>query len=440
MNQMRIHHNSDSGKHYFDLSQLAFDSTLADLPTFNFEVTPETLIETIVAEFEGQPSLLGAIVIDCSKVIGAFSRQTFLEQIEGSPTGDDLYQRPIKTILQAIISKPLQLPATSSVHTAVQIALDPPFASVYDPVVIEFSDGSFGLLNIHILLLAQSQLLTLANSKRKAMLDNVERKIQERTAELLKTYQYMERLDRAKADFVSVTSHELRTPITIIDGYVQLLQAEAYSDPTSRTAILLEGILNGTRRMYEIIEAMLFISKIDNQIIDLHKVDTSLTSLISNIQRDFETVLTERNITLIYHNLTDLPFIQADSKLLDRVFYQLIGNAIKYTPSGGRITVNGQLVDGNGEPSQVEIVVSDTGIGIDPGQLEIIFEKFYQLDEVALHSSSKTDFKGGGPGLGLAIARGIVLAHGGQIWAESAGCDEDNCPGSKFFVRLPLEG
>jgi signal transduction histidine kinase len=272
------------------------------------------------------------------------------------------------------------------------------------------------------------------------MLDNVERKIQERTAELLKTYQYMERLDRAKADFVSVTSHELRTPITIIDGYVQLLQAEAYSDPTSRTAILLEGILNGTRRMYEIIEAMLFISKIDNQIIDLHKVDTSLTSLISNIQRDFETVLTERNITLIYHNLTDLPFIQADSKLLDRVFYQLIGNAIKYTPSGGRITVNGQLVDGNGEPSQVEIVVSDTGIGIDPGQLEIIFEKFYQLDEVALHSSSKTDFKGGGPGLGLAIARGIVLAHGGQIWAESAGCDEDNCPGSKFFVRLPLEG
>lgn len=84
------------------------------------------------------------------------------------------------------------------------------------------------------------------------------------------------------------------------------------------------------------------------------------------------------------------------------------------------------------------MVVSDTGIGIDPRYQDLIFTKFYQTGEVALHSSGKTKFKGGGPGLGLAIARGIVQAHGGQIWVESPGYDEVKCPGSHFHVALPL--
>jgi signal transduction histidine kinase len=86
----------------------------------------------------------------------------------------------------------------------------------------------------------------------------------------------------------------------------------------------------------------------------------------------------------------------------------------------------------------VEIVVSDTGIGIDPRYHELIFVKFYQTGELALHSTGKTKFKGGGPGLGLAIARGVVEAHQGRIWVESSGHDEENCPGSKFTVVLPV--
>jgi signal transduction histidine kinase len=85
-------------------------------------------------------------------------------------------------------------------------------------------------------------------------------------------------------------------------------------------------------------------------------------------------------------------------------------------------------------------LVRDSGIGIGPEMHELIFSKFYQTGEIALHSSAKTKFKGGGPGLGLAITRGIVAAHGGKIWLESAGHDEVRCPGTTFHVLLPLAG
>jgi signal transduction histidine kinase len=88
----------------------------------------------------------------------------------------------------------------------------------------------------------------------------------------------------------------------------------------------------------------------------------------------------------------------------------------------------------------VEISIQDTGIGIDPQNQELVFEKFYQTGEVLLHSSGKTKFKGGGPGLGLAIARGIVNAHGGRIWLQSPGHDEATNPGTTVYVRLPANG
>jgi signal transduction histidine kinase len=88
----------------------------------------------------------------------------------------------------------------------------------------------------------------------------------------------------------------------------------------------------------------------------------------------------------------------------------------------------------------IEVAIEDTGIGIARQDLSLIFEKFYRTGEPALHSSGTTTFKGGGPGLGLAIARGGVLAHGGHIWAESDGYDEVSCPGSRFVVQLPLLG
>ena len=135
-----------------------------------------------------------------------------------------------------------------------------------------------------------------------------------------------------------------------------------------------------------------------------------------------------------------LPSIPADKELIYKVFYHVIMNAIKYTPDGGSIKISGRIVEDNPDSPEVEIAVQDTGIGIDPQYHELVFEKFYQTGEVLLHSSGKTKFRGGGPGLGLAIARGIVDAHGGRIWLESPGYNEKTFPGSTFYVRLPMNG
>ena len=127
---------------------------------------------------------------------------------------------------------------------------------------------------------------------------------------------------------------------------------------------------------------------------------------------------------------------------LDKVVRHLVTNAIKYTPDGGKITITARqtLSDLYGLPEPcIKIVVADTGIGIDPVHQQRIFDKFYQVGEISLHSSGTIKFRGGGPGLGLAIVKGIVEAHRGQVWVESPGHDVRGCPGSRFYVLLPLQ-
>jgi signal transduction histidine kinase len=116
----------------------------------------------------------------------------------------------------------------------------------------------------------------------------------------------------------------------------------------------------------------------------------------------------------------------------------VVVNGIKFTPDGGTISISGKTVTDERLGDCVEIEIRDTGIGVDPADHKIIFEKLYQMGKVELHSSGRNKFKGGGPGLGLAIASGIIKAHQGRIWVESPGYDEEKCPGSTFFIRIPL--
>ncbi len=198
----------------------------------------------------------------------------------------------------------------------------------------------------------------------------------------------------------------------------------------------------GATRLNTIIEDMLDMARIDNQAMDIRPEPLFIDVLIKAIQPTLKQILRDRRITFkIDRSLAKLPYVEADAVGARKVFHHLMVNAVKYTPDGGSVRIWGRHLRADETAlgkEAVEVVVSDTGIGIDPVVQDLIFAKFYQSGQVAIHSSGDTKFKGGGPGLGLAISRGIVEAHGGRIWAESPGHDEERFPGSDFHVVLPL--
>jgi len=268
--------------------------------------------------------------------------------------------------------------------------------------------------------------------------DHMTEKLQERTIELERTNRILEQMDRTKMRFIQISAHELRTPMTLVQGYAQMAQLKANGNADLER--YTKGLLEGTSRMVEIIDSMLDVSRIDSNTLDLSPSEVQIDKVIERVRKAFGSAFEERKLNFQVHELSSLPVIRADKDLLYKVFYHIIGNAIKYTPDGGTITVTGRRVVEDLEDPEIEIAVKDSGIGVDPQFQELIFEKFYQTGEVLLHSSGKTKFKGGGPGLGLAISRGVINAHRGRIWLESAGHNEKTNPGSTVLVRLSVKG
>ncbi len=268
--------------------------------------------------------------------------------------------------------------------------------------------------------------------------DDMTEHLQQRTIELEKTNQLLEQMDRTKTRFIQVSAHELRTPLTIVQGYAQLIEVKAKDDP--QFSKYADGIVEGTNRMVDIIDNMLDVSRIETNQLVLMPTKVQIEQVVGKVRNTFAQALEQRRLTLATEGLDSLPVIQGDADLLYKLFYHVVMNAIKFTPDGGSILISGCVVDDASGQPQVEVSVRDSGIGIDPQNHELVFEKFYQTGEVMLHSSGKTKFKGGGPGLGLAIARGIVNAHGGRIWIESPGYDESKNPGTTVFITLPVNG
>ncbi|MCS7286801.1 MAG: beta-phosphoglucomutase family hydrolase [Anaerolineae bacterium] len=265
---------------------------------------------------------------------------------------------------------------------------------------------------------------------------SLEQKVRERTQELQRAKEELERIDKAKSDFIRIAAHELRTPLTLVQGYVGMLAAEDFPDK-SRLQSILQGLNKGIARLESIIRDLIDVSYIDAEVLTLSLQPVPMSQIFQSLLIEFQPALQNRRLNLSLSGLEELPLVEGDPQRLRQVFYNLLSNAIKYTPDGGSITVTGQLI--RGETDFVHITVKDTGIGIPPDKLERIFDKFYRVEDFKHHSTSKTDFKGAGPGLGLTIARGIVEAHGGKIWAESPGYDEKRLPGSSFHVLLPVK-
>ena len=253
--------------------------------------------------------------------------------------------------------------------------------------------------------------------------------------EVADVQQKLERLDRSKSNFISVAAHELKTPLTLIEGYTAMLSdivTRLEEDKNADT--LLSGVHTGIQRLRQIVDDMIDVSLIDNNMLSLNLQPIWMNHLLDLIEKNHEQFVRERKQTLTIEKFDGgQEILYADPERLYQAFQNVLTNAIKYTPDGGTITITGRLL-----PGFVEVTTADNGIGISQEDQALIFEKFGKLGRANLHSTSKIKFKGGGPGLGLSIAKGIIEAHGGTIWVESDGCDEENCPGSTFHVLLPL--
>lgn len=251
--------------------------------------------------------------------------------------------------------------------------------------------------------------------------------------EMDKIQKEMERVDKSKSAFISVAAHELKTPITLIEGYSAMMQDLIRENKGVNLESLLGGMSTGIVRLRAIVDDMIDVSMIDNDLLKLNLQPMQVNTMMDALSYEFETAFRHRKQTLQRKEFDgNRQWVYADSVRLAQAFRNLINNAIKYTPDGGTITIDGRTL-----PGFVEVTVTDTGIGISAENQTVIFEKFGQLGRVELHSSGKTKFKGGGPGLGLPIARGILEAHGGSLWVESQGYDEKTCPGSTFHVMIP---
>jgi signal transduction histidine kinase len=288
--------------------------------------------------------------------------------------------------------------------------------------------------------LANQTAVALENARLVENLVQLNTELRQAYRDLDKANRDLERLDQTKSDFISIASHELRTPLTTIIGYTEMLNEDGTLP--SHVHQMLKSISKGTKRLHEIMDSMFDIAQIDTRTLQLNLVPVDTAGLIKEVADKLENTFGERSQTLSV-NIPALPLTKADPNLLMKLFQHLLSNAIKFTPNEGRIAVaartlpayNAELPNGG-----IEYVVSDTGVGVDPASREIIFSKFYQPGELSKHSTSKTRFMGSGAGLGLALSKGIVEAHGGRIWVESTGYDEVNFPGSQFHVVLPLDG
>jgi signal transduction histidine kinase len=320
--------------------------------------------------------------------------------------------------------------------------------SAYAPVVVQghlvgilccgakVSDDPFTEHDLELLMTIANQTgVALRNARLVADLRRRETEQADLNRAISATKTQLERLDGVKTDFITIASHELRTPLAQIRGYTDIMEAMNEQEMLDQDQIagMTANLRKAADRLENLIGAMLDVSQLDVDAMDLRFSQTSVEHCIRTAIEPLTESIQQRKLMLSARGLRDLPPIQADMQRLVQAFRNVVLNAIKYTPDGGRIDVNGRM-----QGDDVIIAIKDSGIGIDPKNRELIFEKFFRAHDPSLHSTGATKFMGAGPGLGLTIARGVITAHGGRIWVESPGYDPEKYPGSTFYVALPL--
>ncbi|MBI5854251.1 MAG: PAS domain-containing protein [Nitrospirae bacterium] len=234
----------------------------------------------------------------------------------------------------------------------------------------------------------------------------------------------LRRLEKVRKDFVANVSHELRTPLTSIKGYVEALLDGALSNP-AQAEPFLQIISRQADRLNLIIEDLLQLSQIESGQVHFKHEPVDLNGLIERSLAMIKPIADKKRHLVTLALPPDLPPIRGDEERLGQVLTNLLDNAVKYTPEGGRIEISGRQIGESGS-GQVELCVADSGVGIPPADRPRVFERFYRVDKARSREL-------GGTGLGLSIVKHIVEGHRGTVWVEG------NDPfGSRFIIRLPI--
>ena len=249
------------------------------------------------------------------------------------------------------------------------------------------------------------------------------REVARRIEELERTVLELRNLDVAKSQFLTNVSHELRTPLTAIVTYGEILRDGMLGEITPRQREAIESMIGSCRQLLSMIEEILTYARTNAQAISIQPSDFALDEVIATVYEMNASLIERKSLAFSAALSPELPRVHADRDKVAHVLGNLLGNAIDFTPDGGRVSVSARR--SAHDPHWVEVEVEDTGIGIDPLHHELIFQEFAQVDasRARIHH---------GTGLGLAIARQFVRLHGGRIWVES-----ELGEGSRFYFTLP---
>lgn len=227
----------------------------------------------------------------------------------------------------------------------------------------------------------------------------------------------LQRLERTRRDLVADVAHELRTPLAGLSGYLEGM-LDGVVEPSVE---VLGRMQREVRRLQRLVEDLQEVSRVEAGQVTLHLRPTPLAEVLEAVLARLRPQFDDKGVELSVELPGGLPAVMADPDRVAQVLTNLLGNALQHTPAGGRVTVRACRMDG-----EVSLSVTDTGIGIPPEHVPHVFERFYRVDR----SRSR---RGGGAGIGLTIAKGLVELHGGRIWAESPGPGR----GSTFTFTLP---
>lgn len=250
----------------------------------------------------------------------------------------------------------------------------------------------------------------------------LEKRVAERTEELQRTNIALEKANRLKSEFLATMSHELRTPLNAIIGFAEVLRDEITGTLNAEQKDYLGDIHSSGQHLLNIINSILDLSKIEAGKFELQYEEFSVEEAIHEVLNTITECSHKKDIRIRTYILEDLPSVRADKVKFKQIMYNLVSNAIKFTPENGRITINAKLTD-----QHIQIAVSDTGIGIKPEDMEKLFEAFRQVD-----GSYARRYEG--TGLGLILTKRLIELHGGKIWVKSM-----YGKGSTFTFTLPLK-